>query len=112
MKLYVNAVTGNDSASGRQSELFKTITQALQQAQPQTTVYIYPGIYDTENGEIFPLFILGTVSLIGDNNLQEKPIQIIGIGADSTVELEAITVAIVMGNDSILQGITITNPQA
>ena len=76
MKLYVNAVTGNDSASGRQSEPFKTITRALQQAQPQTTVYIYPGIYDTENGEVFPFLIPATVSLIGDNNSKKNRLKL------------------------------------
>ena len=111
MKLYVNAVTGNDLASGSQSAPFKTLTHALQQAQPQTLVYIAPGIYHTANGEVFPLYIPAKVSLIGYNSSQEQEIKIVGGGADSTSDLEAATVTIVMGNHSILQGVTITNPQ-
>jgi hypothetical protein len=66
--LHVSGATGNDvTATGCVTKPFKTITQALSEANSGQTVLAAPGIYDAANGEVFPLEIEDGISLVGED---------------------------------------------
>ena len=53
--VYVNPITGNDTqAEGGEASPFRTITRALQSAQPQTIILLAAGTYSAATGEVFP----------------------------------------------------------
>lgn len=52
--LYVNLITGIDSAAGSQSASFETIGRALGLAASGTTIELAPGTYSAASGEQFP----------------------------------------------------------
>ena len=65
-KLFVDADDGNDSNNGCINLPFKTITHAMDQADSGTTVVVQPGVYDLDNGEVFPISVGGEdISLVG-----------------------------------------------
>jgi hypothetical protein len=69
--LYVSPI-GNDNNDGLTlSSPLKTITKALHTIASDSlnikTVYLAPGIYDSEMGQIYPLSIKAFVNLIGDS---------------------------------------------
>ncbi|NJR66642.1 MAG: DUF1565 domain-containing protein [Leptolyngbyaceae cyanobacterium CRU_2_3] len=51
--LYVNPAIGNDQGNGSETMPFRTITQALRVATPQTIILLAAGTYSPETGEIF-----------------------------------------------------------
>ena len=68
---YVNPSTGDNTSNGSQSTPWKTVTYALTQvvgtaAQP-SIINLKPGTYSTLSGEVFPLSLVGNVSLMGQN---------------------------------------------
>lgn len=64
--VYVSALVGSDANSGTAASPLKTLKKGLSVCGQGDKVYVLPGIYDTVNGEVFPLTVnLGT-SLIGD----------------------------------------------
>lgn len=65
---YVNALSGDDANAGTDQAPFKTITHAMSVALPHDSVKVEPGTYDVTNGEVFPIQIPDSVSLIGDEN--------------------------------------------
>ncbi|MFZ1946380.1 MAG: DUF1565 domain-containing protein [bacterium] len=66
--LYVNASTGNDlTGTGCPRRPLKTITRALELAEPGYTVHVAPGTYDSVLGEVFPLTIEDSITVVGDN---------------------------------------------
>lgn len=107
--LYINPTTGVDTASGSQSAPFKTLTKALQQATPNTTLRLAPGTYSTANGEIFPLIVPSNVTIVGDESQKGKGIQIIGSGRFLSPTFGGQNVTFKLENNAKLQGLTITN---
>jgi putative cell wall-binding protein len=75
---WVDAVGGSDANVGSEAAPFKTITHALSVAGSLDTLKIMPGVYDTANGETFPLEALGE-SLLGVEGAQLT--EIVGDGA-------------------------------
>jgi len=66
---YVNASSGdNSTGDGTSSKPWKTITFALEQmtGTGQHTIFVSAGTYNTTLGEIFPLFMVDGVSLVGN----------------------------------------------
>ncbi|MEM7726140.1 MAG: DUF1565 domain-containing protein [Cyanobacteria bacterium P01_A01_bin.45] len=109
--IYVNSETGNDSegAGTTLSSAYKTITFALQQAQPGTLVQLAPGTYSAETGETFPLQVQSGVTLKGDESSKGQAIVITGGGAYVSRTFARQNITILAGNNSVISGVTVTN---
>ena len=110
--LYVNPVTGNDSTGdGSDRAPFKTITQALQVAQPNTIIQLTPGTYSAETGEVFPITLRPRITIQGNPENRGQDVVIQGGGWFSGPSSARRSIAILGGaNFSTLAGVTITNP--
>ncbi|MFB2917740.1 MULTISPECIES: DUF1565 domain-containing protein [Aerosakkonema] len=110
--IYVNPKTGNDSTGAGNSEAtaYRTITFALKQAQPGTTIQLAPGSYTADSGEVFPLTIKRGVTLRGDESNKGQGIVIIGGGQYISPTFSRQDVTIIAEPDSQIRGLTITNP--
>ncbi|MBN1211314.1 MAG: DUF1565 domain-containing protein [candidate division Zixibacteria bacterium] len=75
---FVDAVTGSNSNDGSEQAPFRTISHALSVAVASDSIKVQPGIYNVALGEVFPLRIPDSVTLIGDEDNR-------GTGSDSTV---------------------------
>jgi uncharacterized repeat protein (TIGR02543 family) len=106
---YVNASTGNDSNAGTSAAPFKTITKALSVATVSgQIVNAAAGTYNTANGETFPLYIPAGVTLTGNTAGDGSGVLIQG-GGQPSVYSNFISAAVVMENQSVLEGFTVTN---
>lgn len=112
MVLYVNGTLGQDSATAGKAEAspLKTITYALQQAQPGTTIQVSPGSYSAASGEVFPLILKPGIILRGDEATKGQTTTINGGGPVNTVSLARQNVTIFAMQDSAIRGLSITNP--
>ena len=110
--LYVNGTLGQDSPTAGKAEAspLKTITYALQQAQPGTTIQVSPGNYSAASGEIFPLILKPGITLRGDEATKGQTTTINGGGQVNTVSLARQNVTIFAMQDSSIRGLSITNP--
>jgi parallel beta-helix repeat protein len=108
--LFVNPSIGN-GLSGNGSEIapLKTITQALQLAQPNTVIMLAPGTYSPNTGEIFPLFLKPGVAIQGDVGNKGTGVKILGGGEYFSRSFGRQNVAIVGANQASLSGVTVTN---
>lgn len=110
--LYVNPVTGNDSTGdGSDRAPFKTITQALQVAQPNSMIQLAPGTYSVETGEVFPITLRPRMTIQGNPENRGQDVVIRGGGWFSGPSSARRSITILGGaNYSTLSGVTITNP--
>lgn len=111
--IYVNPQTGTDNAgSGNaQATPYKTITYALNQAQPGTVIQLAPGTYNQEIGETFPLLIKQGVTLRGDESTKGQAVLITGSGIYISPTFARQNITIRADNRSIITGVTVTNPE-
>ncbi|BAY44387.1 hypothetical protein SAMD00079811_19860 [Scytonema sp. HK-05] len=111
--IYVNPQTGTDSAGAGNAEAtpYKTITYALNQAQPGTVVQLAPGTYNQESGETFPLFIKQGVTLRGDESTKGQAVLITGSGIYISPTFARQNMTIRADNDTVITGVTVTNPE-
>ncbi|RCJ21656.1 hypothetical protein A6S26_23025 [Nostoc sp. ATCC 43529] len=108
--LFVNPNGGDDSTgNGSQSAPVKTITKALQLANPNTVIMLSPGTYSTETGEVFPLMLKPGVSIQGNPSDRGKDIIIQGGGDYLSRSFGGQNVTIVGANQAMLTGVTVTN---
>jgi parallel beta-helix repeat protein len=110
--LYVNPITGNDSASGSQVTPLKTITKATQQATAGSSIRLMPGTYSAATGEVFPLVVPSNVTVVGDESQKGKGIQITGSGRYLSASFGGQNVTFKLESLSILKGVTITNRES
>lgn len=109
--LFVNPKTGDDTqGQGTERSPFKTITQALKVAQPNTVILLAPGIYSTETGETFPVILKSGVTLQGNPRTRGENIVIRGGGIYLSPTANSQNVTLVGANQAGLMGVTITNP--
>lgn len=109
--LFVNPKTGDDTqGQGSERSPWKTITQALKVAQPNTVILLAPGIYSTDTGEIFPVVLKSGVTLQGNPRTRGENIVIRGGGSYLSSTANSQNVTIVGANQAGLMGVTITNP--
>ena len=110
--IYVNPQTGSDSAGASTSEATpaKTITAALNQAQPGTVIQLAPGSYTSETGEVFPLTLKPGVILRGDESSKGQNIVITGGGNFVSPSFARQNVTVLAEKDTTISGVTITNP--
>ncbi|MGB7428579.1 MAG: DUF1565 domain-containing protein [Microcoleaceae cyanobacterium] len=109
--IYVNPTQGRDAeGGGTQAAPWRTITAALQVAQPGTIIQLAPGTYSQEAGEVFPIMIPDGVILKGDEASQGQNILIFGGGnfVSPTFARQNATLR-TAGNSQIL-GVAVTNP--
>lgn len=108
--LYVNPLSGDDQfGDGTRYQPFKTITQALQAAQPGTVVLLAPGRYTTANGESFPLQLRPGITLQGQPTTTQS-VLIQGGGPFSSRQLSSQNAAVVMADRSGLAYVVVSNP--
>lgn len=90
-----------------QSGNLRTITAALQQAGPGTVINLAPGTYGA--GETFPLQLKEGVTLKGNDTQQGAGVVITGGGQYVSRTFARQNVTIVLGANSQISGITVTN---
>jgi len=110
--IYVNPDTGTDSATAGKTEAapVKTITYALSQAQSGTVIQLATGSYTAQTGEVFPLDIKPGVTLQGDPSTKGQNRVITGGGIYVSPTFAGQNTTIRAENDSVITGVTITNP--
>jgi len=111
--IYVNPKTGQDSTGAGNAETtpYKTITYALNQAQPGTVIQLTPGTYNKDTGEQFPLLIKQGVTLRGDESSKGQPVLITGSGIFISPTFARQNVTIRADKNSAIAGVTVTNPE-
>ncbi|MBD3880243.1 DUF1565 domain-containing protein [Phormidium tenue FACHB-886] len=108
--ILVNPATGNDAAAtGTQSAPFRTITRALQVAQPNTTLLLAPGTYSAESGEVFPLRLKAGVTIQGDPTTAGRGFLIRGGGDFISPTSTRQNIAVLGADQAMLIGVTVTN---
>ena len=108
--LFVNPNGGDDTGNGSESAPVKTITQALRLAKANTIIMLSTGTYSAETGEEFPLILKPGVSIQGNPSNQGKDIVIQGGGDYLSRSFAGQNVTIVGANQTLLTGVTVTNP--
>ena len=109
--IYVNSNTGDDqNGKGTQTSPFKTLTQALMIAKPQSTILLAPGTYSETTGENFPLIINNNITVKGTPAGQGIDVVIRGGGVFISPTAAGQNVAIVIEKAGNLTGVTVTNP--
>lgn len=107
--LFVNPSVGNNG-DGSESAPFKTITQALQVAEPNSVIILAVGKYSAESGETFPLKLKPGVSIQGDPKTKGSNIAIAGGGTFISPTFARQDVTILGANSSSLTGVSVSNP--
>ncbi|HEY9620183.1 MAG TPA: DUF1565 domain-containing protein [Crinalium sp.] len=109
--LYVNPAAGLDGSDrgALDNAPFRTITYALQQAQPGTIIQLAPGTYSRDTGEVFPLVLRPGISLRGDASTKGQTVLIVGSGAYISPTFARQNVTIQSLENSELIGVTVTN---
>jgi parallel beta-helix repeat protein len=108
--LFVNPSAGNDTiGNGSESTPWKTITQALRVATPNSVIMLSPGTYSVETGEVFPLMLKPGVSIQGDAANKGRGMTIQGGGEFLSRSFGGQNVTIIGANQATLTGVTITN---
>jgi parallel beta-helix repeat protein len=110
--LYVNPVLGQDAfgRGGSDAAPLKTITYALQVAQPVTVIQLAPGSYTQASGEQFPLVIPSGIILRGDRSTQGQTVAIIGGGTFISPTFARQSVTLRPLDNSQISGVLVTNP--
>jgi hypothetical protein len=112
---YVDATFGSDVNSGALAAPFKSITKALGLATNGHTVHVAPGVYDTGNGEVFPIDVTGGVTVLGDEpNKGDGPLatMIRGGGGAPLPFSASIVAAVVLRAGAVLAGFQVFDNEA
>jgi parallel beta-helix repeat protein len=110
-QIFVQPDGGNDSASGGEAAPFKTLTKALEAAQPNTIIQLAPGLYSELTGEVFPIVMKSGVTIRGNVSDRGQEILIRGSGIFLSRTFAKQKVTIVGQARSGLQGVTVSNPE-
>lgn len=109
--LFVNpGVRDETIANGSERAPFKTITQALRVAQPNTVIRLSTGTYSTSFGETFPLLLKPGVSIQGDPRTRGRNIIIQGGGIFISPTFARQNITILGANQARINGVSIINP--
>lgn len=110
--IFVNPTTGADTtgAGNNSTTPYKTISYALNQAQPGAVIQLAPGTYSRETGEQFPLILKPGVTLQGDESSKGQGILITGGGFYTSRTFARQDVTILAGENTLIKGVTVTNP--
>lgn len=109
--LFVNpGVRDETIGNGSKRAPFKTITQALRVAQPNTVIRLSTGTYSTSFGETFPLLLKPGVSIQGDPRTRGRNIIIQGGGIFISPTFARQNITILGANQARINGVSIINP--
>lgn len=109
--LFVNPDVEDETiGDGSERAPFKTITQALQVAQPNNVIVLASGTYSTSSGETFPLMLKPGVSIQGDPRTRGDNIVIQGGGTFLSPTFARQNITILGANQAGLTGVTVSNP--
>lgn len=108
-QLFVNPARDSTNANGSQVAPFKTITQALQVAQPNSVIVLATGTYSAESGEKFPLELKPGISIQGNPQSKGQGIIIQGGGTYMSRTFARQNITILGANNAAISGVTITN---
>lgn len=108
-EVWVDPILGDDSNSGTEAAPLRTLAAAV--ALPDALVHLAPGVYSTASGEVFPIHLSGTDSLIATEGAEATRIVIPavpGAGAGSVFGT-----GLVVAADASIDGLTfqVTDPQ-
>ncbi len=108
--LHVNSVAGQDQpGSGDSNAPFRSLTHALQVAQPNTVIVLAPGTYSASNGESFPIQLKSGVTIQGNPENSGQDVIIKGGGLYSSPAFGEQNVTMVGADQAGLTGVTVTN---
>lgn len=109
--IYVDPISGVNIVSTGNSVTnpYKTITFALEQAQPGTIIQLAPGSYTNES---FPIRLKQGITLRGDESTKGKTVVISGGGDYNSRSFARQNVTILAEQDSTINGVTVTNRNA
>ncbi len=110
--IYVDPSAGIDSAAstGSQAGPYRSISYALQKAEPGTVIQLNPGTYSPETGEVFPILLKDGVTLQGDTATNGQNTVIVGGGNFVSPTFARQTATIRSEGNSQILGVTLTNP--
>lgn len=109
--LFVNPQVGDDRlGNGTQKAPFKTITQALRVAAPNTVISLARGTYTATTGEIFPIQLQPGVTLQGEPQNRGQSVVIQGGGYFLSPTFAGQNVTLLGADRAGLTGVTVTNP--
>lgn len=108
--LHVDGEAGSDQAAGTEAQPLKTITRALEIAQPNTVIVLAPGRYTEASGEIFPLQLKPGVTIQGAPNSGERTAIIEGGGQFTSPMRSHQNTAIIAADRAGLAQVVISNP--
>lgn len=110
--LYVNPAAGEDVPNAGRSEAspYRSITYAMQQAQPGTIVQLARGSYTTQTGEVFPILIPAGVTLRGSEAENGQTVAIIGGGTFISKTFARQNTTLRTAGKSEIRGVSVTNP--
>ncbi|KJH72751.1 hypothetical protein UH38_04090 [Aliterella atlantica CENA595] len=108
-RLFVNSGGNSANADGSQNAPFKTITQALQVAPPNSVIMLASGTYSAESGEKFPLLLKPGISIQGNPQSKGQGIIIQGGGTYMSRTFARQNITILGANNAAISGVTITN---
>ncbi|NEQ96045.1 MAG: DUF1565 domain-containing protein [Cyanothece sp. SIO2G6] len=110
--LFVSPLLGNDNGGdGSQRSPLRTLTRALQVAQPGTVISLSPGLYSSDTGEQFPLQLQPGVTVQGDASSHGRGIVIRGSGSFLSPTFARQNVTMLGADNATLTGVTVTNPE-
>lgn len=110
--LFVDPRLGQDSqdgASGRSP--LRTITRALELAEPNSVIMLAPGIYSADSGETFPLEVDRQITLQGNPGLYGQGIVIQGSAQGSATGGDRPSATVILSEQAALVGVSVTQPQ-
>lgn len=110
--LFVDSNRGSDDAAGTQTSPWRSLTQALSQAQPGTTIVLAPGTYSAETGEQFPIRLKPGVTVWGNPDANGRDVLIRGGGIFISPTAARQNIALLAVTEATLIGVTVTNPNA
>ena len=107
--LFVNPSVKDEIANGSNRAPFKTITQALHVAKPNTAIVLSNGTYSTSSGETFPLILKPGVSIQGNPRTRGRNIIIQGGGTFLSPTFARQNITILAANQTGVTGVSVTN---
>jgi hypothetical protein len=111
--LFVDPRLGRDEQDGSSGRSpLRTITRALQLAQPNSVIILAPGTYSADTGEVFPLRVDRQITLQGNPGRQGLGTVIQGSGLYTTVSDGQQAVTIALAGEASIVGVSVMQPEA
>lgn len=107
--LYVNPNQGSDRHPGTAAQPFKTLTAALGQSRPGTTLHLAAGLYTAAMGEQFPVVIGPQRRVVGAGGSDRPGAILQGGGAFTAGDVGGISLTCSLEDQAQLEQVTVIN---